>query len=59
MFNFLFLGWIGQKPVEDPYVMCGVLATFYYFFFLLVIVPVLGFLEENLIDYDSLDSAKN
>ena len=59
VFNFLFLGWIGQKPVEDPYVMCGVLATFYYFFFFLVIVPVLGFLEENLIDYDSLDSAKN
>ncbi len=59
VFNFLFLGWIGQKPVEDPYVMCGVLATVYYFFFFLVIVPVLGFLEENLIDYDSLDSAKN
>ena len=59
VFNFLFLGWIGQKPVEDPYVLCGVLATVYYFFFFLVIVPVLGFLEENLIDYDSLDSAKN
>jgi ubiquinol-cytochrome c reductase cytochrome b subunit len=59
VFNFLFLGWIGQKPVEDPYVMCGVLATLYYFLFFLVIVPVLGFLEENLIDYDSLDSVKN
>ncbi len=33
--DFFFLGWIGQKPVEDPYITLGAIATFYYFFFFL------------------------
>jgi len=51
-FNFLFLGWIGQKEVAEPYTYLGLIATVYYFFFFLVLVPVLGILEEKLIQYD-------
>jgi ubiquinol-cytochrome c reductase cytochrome b subunit len=47
--DFLILGWIGQKPVESPFIEIGMGATFFYFFFLLVLIPVIGFIEEYLI----------
>jgi len=50
--DFLLLGWIGQKPVETPYIEIGQFATFFYFFFLLILVPVIGLIEKNLIKYD-------
>jgi ubiquinol-cytochrome c reductase cytochrome b subunit len=31
--TFLILGWIGQKPVEDPYIKIGMVATILYFCF--------------------------
>jgi len=31
--DFLILGWIGQKPVETPYIEVGTIATAFYFFF--------------------------
>jgi ubiquinol-cytochrome c reductase cytochrome b subunit len=40
----VLLGWIGFKPIEDPYLMLGQLLTvlyFFYFFSLAVIVPYL------------------
>jgi quinol-cytochrome oxidoreductase complex cytochrome b subunit len=45
----LILGWIGQKPVESPYVEIGQVATAYYFLFFLAIVPFLGYFEKLLI----------
>jgi quinol-cytochrome oxidoreductase complex cytochrome b subunit len=47
--DFIILGWIGQKPVESPYIEIGIFATFFYFFFLLVLVPVIGLLENYLV----------
>jgi len=47
--DFLLLGWIGQKPVESPYIEIGMGATLFYFLFLLVLVPAIGFLEKFLI----------
>jgi ubiquinol-cytochrome c reductase cytochrome b subunit len=47
--DFLLLGWIGQKPVESPYVECGIVATFFYFLFFLVLIPSIGFFESKLI----------
>ena len=47
--DFLILGWIGQKPVESPFIEIGMGATFFYFFFLLVMIPVIGIIEEYLI----------
>jgi len=51
--DFLILGWIGQKPVESPYVEVGVCATIFYFVFLLIIIPVVGLIEEFLLKQSS------
>jgi quinol-cytochrome oxidoreductase complex cytochrome b subunit len=50
--DFFLLGWLGQKPVEDPYVFLGVCATIFYFFFFIVIVPAIGILEKKLVRLD-------
>jgi ubiquinol-cytochrome c reductase cytochrome b subunit len=47
--DFLLLGWIGQKPVESPYIEVGMGATLFYFVFLLILIPVIGLLEDKLI----------
>jgi len=47
--DFLILGWIGQKPVETPYIEVGQVATIFYFLFLLVLIPVIGIIEKQLI----------
>ena len=47
--DFLLLGWIGQKPVETPYIEVGMGLTLFYFVFLLVLVPVIGLIEKQLI----------
>ncbi len=46
--DFCILGWIGQKPVEDPYVLVGALATIFYFLFFLVLMPLIGIVEKHL-----------
>jgi len=47
--DFIILGWIGQKPVESPYIEVGVGATIFYFVFLLILIPVVGLIEEFLL----------
>jgi quinol-cytochrome oxidoreductase complex cytochrome b subunit len=47
--DFLLLGWIGQKPVESPFVEIGLGATIFYFIFLLFLLPMVGVLEKKLI----------
>jgi len=49
--DFLLLGWIGQKPVESPYIEVGMVATAFYFLFLLVLVPVIGLVERFLLNF--------
>jgi quinol-cytochrome oxidoreductase complex cytochrome b subunit len=44
--NFLLLGWIGQQPVEYPYMEVGLFCTFLYFFLFIAIFPLLGIIEE-------------
>jgi len=51
--DFLILGWIGQKPVESPYIEIGMAATIFYFIFFLCLVPIIGFCEYKLILSDS------
>jgi quinol-cytochrome oxidoreductase complex cytochrome b subunit len=46
--DFLLLGWIGQKPVESPFIEVGMIATAFYFIFLLVLIPFLGYFEYKL-----------
>jgi len=47
--DFLLLGWIGQKPVEDPYILIGICATIFYFFFFFFLVPFIGLFEKKLV----------
>lgn len=49
--DFILLGWIGQKPVESPYIEIGFGATIFYFVFFLVLIPVIGLVESYLISY--------
>jgi ubiquinol-cytochrome c reductase cytochrome b subunit len=44
--DFFLLGWIGQKPVESPYIEIGSLATSFYFFYFLFFIPFIGFIEN-------------
>jgi len=68
--DFLILGWIGQKPVETPFIEIGMAATLFYFVFFLVLVPAIGILESELLKQyvnsskisnqtDALETSKN
>jgi len=43
--DFVLLGWLGQKPVEDPYINLGLLATIFYMAFLTVLLPAIEYYE--------------
>lgn len=45
--NFVILGWIGAKPVSDPYIMIGQYSSILYFIWF-AIVPMVGILENNI-----------
>jgi ubiquinol-cytochrome c reductase cytochrome b subunit len=49
VFDFVLLGWIGQKPVTGLYVFIGQVATVYYFLFFLILIPLIGLVESKLI----------
>ncbi len=49
--DFLLLGWIGQKPVESPFIEVGMVGTFFYFAYLLFLLPVIGVIEYKLLSY--------
>ena len=49
--DFILLGWIGQKPVESPYIEIGFGATIFYFFFFIVLMPLIGLIEKKLIRF--------
>ena len=47
----VLLSWIGQQPVEDPYIVVGQCASLFFFFYFLCLVPFLGRFENHLIHY--------
>ena len=49
--NFLLLGWLGQMPVEDPYIQIGQFCTLIYFAYYLLVLPGLGLLERLFINH--------
>ncbi len=49
--DFLLLGWIGQKPVESPFIEVGMVGTFFYFAYLLFLLPAVGVIEYKLLSY--------
>jgi ubiquinol-cytochrome c reductase cytochrome b subunit len=42
--------WIGSQHPNTPYVEIGQIATAFYFAFYLIIVPVIGLIENTLMD---------
>lgn len=55
----LILIWIGQQPVEDPYILIGQLASVYFFLYFLVFVPFLGKFEKFLMNYTNINKRSN
>jgi ubiquinol-cytochrome c reductase cytochrome b subunit len=47
--DLLLLSWIGQQPVEDPYIFIGQMLSVYFFIFFLILVPFGGRIEKFLI----------
>nr|QUQ05874.1 apocytochrome b [Neoconidiobolus thromboides] len=45
--NFVLLGWIGAKPVEEPYVIIGQNSSILYFAWF-AMVPVVGIIERTM-----------
>lgn len=43
--DFLALGWLGQSPVKDWYILAGQVATVYYFIFFIILLPFAGSIE--------------
>lgn len=42
----LILGWVGSKPVEEPYIQIAQLATLFYFSYFLLFLPFVSWLEN-------------
>ena len=57
--DFILLGWIGQKPVESPYIEIGFYATYFYFIFLSFLIIVIGVFEEYLFKSELLYQSKS
>ncbi len=55
IFNFIFLGWLGQAPAEGWYVIASRFSTIYYFTYFLLILPILGKYEKTLPEPESID----
>jgi len=48
--NFLILLWLGGQHVEEPYIILGQVCTAFYFLYFLLFIPVIGLIENTLID---------
>jgi ubiquinol-cytochrome c reductase cytochrome b subunit len=49
MVNFILLTWIGSKPVEEPFIILGLISSIFYFSYFLIINPISGLIENILI----------
>jgi len=48
--DFFVLMYIGSQHVEEPFITVGALATAFYFSWFLIVVPVIGIVENTLLD---------
>jgi ubiquinol-cytochrome c reductase cytochrome b subunit len=42
--------YIGSQHVEEPFITVGAVSTAFYFSWFLIIVPVIGIIENTLLD---------
>jgi len=52
--DFLLLGWIGQKPVKDIYVIVGQIGTVFYFLFFIALIPAIGIIEAKIVRWKAI-----
>jgi ubiquinol-cytochrome c reductase cytochrome b subunit len=43
----VLLGWIGFKPIEDPYLLLGQTLTIFYFFYFFSLAIIVPFIENT------------
>lgn len=55
--DFIFLGYLGKMPAEQPYVIMAQLATLYYFAHFLVVLPLMSKFEKSVELPESIASA--
>jgi len=55
--NFIILAFIGSQHPESPYVEVGQFSTAFYFAWFLFILPVLGLIENTLMDISTIKKA--
>ena len=55
--DFIFLGYLGGKPAEQPYIIMAQLATAYYFAHFLIILPLMSKFETSVELPESIASA--
>jgi ubiquinol-cytochrome c reductase cytochrome b subunit len=48
-YDFFLLMWLGQKPVDDPYIEVSQLCTFAYFFLFIVAIPLAGRFDKSFV----------
>lgn len=53
------LVWIGQRPVENPYIFLGQMASLYFFIYFLLFIPILGKFEPFLVNYKNNEIKTN
>nr|YP_010035247.1 cytochrome b [Limosa haemastica]QRZ02521.1 cytochrome b [Limosa haemastica] len=49
--NLFILTWVGSQPVEHPFIIIGQLASLTYFTILLLLFPLIGALENKMLNY--------
>nr|YP_637086.1 cytochrome b [Eudyptes chrysocome]BAE95703.1 cytochrome b [Eudyptes chrysocome] len=49
--NLTILTWIGSQPVEHPFIIIGQLASLTYFTILLILFPLIGTLENKMLNH--------
>nr|BAC23256.1 cytochrome b [Bregmaceros nectabanus] len=49
--DMLILTWIGGMPVEDPFIIIGQIASILYFSLFLLIIPIIGLVENKLLEW--------
>ena len=56
--DFIILTWVGQKPVKNTYILIGQVATGYYFLFFIFLIPVVGIIENKLLELNLIKKSK-
>ena len=49
--DFLTLLYVGQAPINDPFIALGQLASVYYFSFFIILIAIIGIVETKLATY--------